>query len=63
MNATDRKSYWAGYRSMKALAVNLWSADKAFQSIYNSNHGNAYVSGARRAYEYVKRVGLANVNL
>lgn len=53
MNATDRRTYWKGYRAMKQLAQEYGSAEKAFTEIYQSNTSNMFVAGARRAYRAI----------
>lgn len=58
MNATETREYWKGYRYMKRLSLELWSANKAIQSINDSNASNAFYKGAQRAYRYIKSVGL-----
>lgn len=63
MKTTDRRTYWKGYRALKRLALDYWSAEKAFNEIYQSNTSDKFVAGARRAYRYIKRVGLANITL
>lgn len=61
MNVSERKTYWKGYRAMKALAYDYGNADMAFREIYNSNCSNTFVRGAERALAYIKRVGVANI--
>ncbi len=61
MNPTNNRTYWNGYRTMKRLAYDYCNADKAFMEIYNSNSSDMFVRGARRAYEFIKRVGVQNI--
>ena len=58
---TTARTYWKGYRAMKRLAYDYGDANRAFSEIYQSNASNTFVAGARRAYEYIKRVGVANI--
>ena len=57
----ELKTYWKGYREMKRLAYDYMNAEIAFREIYNSNASDEFVAGARRAYRYIKRVGVANI--
>ena len=61
MNESKRKTYWKGYRAMKRLAYDYCNADMAYMEIYNSNCSNEFVKGARRAWRYIKRVGVQNI--
>lgn len=63
MNDTSRRTYWKGYRAMKRLALDYYDARKAFSEIYQSNASDKFVAGARRAYDYIQRVGLHNVTI
>lgn len=63
MNATERRIYWQGYHAMKRLALDYYDARRAFNEIHQSNASATFVAGARRALEYIQRVGLHNVTI
>lgn len=63
MNTTYMKEYWKGYRAMKRKAYDYYNVSTAFWDIYNSNCSNAYANGARKAKEYIERIGLQNLKI